>query len=307
MKTENRAPVLILGFNRPRLLSRVISKVIGWSPPAIYVSIDGPPIGDERVLRAVYRCQSLVRDFAEMHPMIVRFESENLGCKDGVVAGINWFFENEENGIILEDDCDPDNSFYSYCSWLLAELSDNPNAISISGHRPMRRTNPKMETVQSRYPQIWGWGTWRRVWQKYDKSINSWPALRKTDWLVETVGLSSTAAKFWTQRFDQVHSGELDTWDYQFTFQSFLTNSFSTIPPVNLVKNTGFDRNATHTRFRAWIESNSWRGTVGPPYQVNTGGLDNKMDAWLERWAYKTWRSVAFNSIRSGHRHGLIT
>ena len=33
--------------------------------------------------------------------------------------GINWFFENEEEGVILEDDVLPIQSFFEYCDELL--------------------------------------------------------------------------------------------------------------------------------------------------------------------------------------------
>ena len=42
------------------------------------------------------------------------FRDKNLGCKYAVSSAIDWFFENEEMGIILEDDCLPSQSFFWY-------------------------------------------------------------------------------------------------------------------------------------------------------------------------------------------------
>ena len=40
------------------------------------------------------------------------------------VSATNWFFENEDYGIILEDDLVPDKSFFEYCEILLDKYKE---------------------------------------------------------------------------------------------------------------------------------------------------------------------------------------
>jgi hypothetical protein len=54
-------------------------------------------------------------------------------------------------------------------------------------------------------------------------------------------------AKFWTNIFERVYRGEIDTWDYQWVFANWLEGRATILPAVNLIKNIGFDANATHT------------------------------------------------------------
>ena len=42
-----------------------------------------------------------------------------LGVEEQCLKAINWFFDNESEGIILEDDCIPNEEFIPYCSKLL--------------------------------------------------------------------------------------------------------------------------------------------------------------------------------------------
>ena len=62
------------------------------------------------------------------------FQNKNLGCRKGVTAGIDWFFSNEEMGIILEDDCIPSLSFFQFCDQMLLEYQFNEKVFMISGH-----------------------------------------------------------------------------------------------------------------------------------------------------------------------------
>ena len=48
-----------------------------------------------------------------------KFCNSNKGCKYAVSSAIDWFFDNETEGIILEDDCIPNIEFLIYCSALL--------------------------------------------------------------------------------------------------------------------------------------------------------------------------------------------
>ncbi len=89
------------------------------------------------------------------------FRDHNLGCKHGCISAIDWFFENEEMGIILEDDILPDHSFFKYCEDLLIKHYDDNTVIHING---ANFSNDKLENDCSYFfsnlPVIWRWATW---------------------------------------------------------------------------------------------------------------------------------------------------
>jgi hypothetical protein len=61
------------------------------------------------------------------------FSKYNLGCKIAVSHGIKWFFENEEEGIILEDDCLPHLDFFLFCEKLLEKYRNDERILTITG------------------------------------------------------------------------------------------------------------------------------------------------------------------------------
>jgi len=52
---------------------------------------------------------------------------------------------------------------------------------------------------------------------------------------------------YWTNIFERVYKGEIDTWDYQWLFACWIQNGHNILPNVNLVSNIGFNMEATHT------------------------------------------------------------
>ena len=46
------------------------------------------------------------------------YRGQNMGCGHGPdqCHNMGWFLINVEQGIILEDDCVPDESFFTYCA-----------------------------------------------------------------------------------------------------------------------------------------------------------------------------------------------
>ena len=73
-----------------------------------------------------------------------------------------------------------------------------------------------------------------------------WPAWRDSaGWLNK---MSDRAERdTWTNIFDRVYRGEIDTWDYQWTACVWYYGGLTATPNVNLVTNIGFGPDATHT------------------------------------------------------------
>ena len=98
----------------------------------------------------------------------------------------------------------------------------------------------------SGYNHIWGWATWKRVWNYYDKNISFWPEWSKSkDWKEKFPDLLERI--FWKRNFDSVYRNNIDTWDYQWVYTVLINGGLSILPNKNLVSNIGFGAGATHT------------------------------------------------------------
>ncbi len=273
--------ILLIIFNRPDKTKSIIKALSEFKPPVIYVSADGPRDLNENATCNYTR--SLISMIDWDCKVITNFIPTNLGCKVAVSKAIDWFFSMEDEGIILEDDCLPSNDFYEFCSTMLEKYRYNDSVGSISGTKisPFFK-NYKYDYFLSKYPNIWGWATWKRVWSKYDVNISNWEDLWRINKIDEYLS-DPILVNYWRKVFKNVYESKIDTWDYQFVYLYFKEKYRCIIPNKNLIKNIGFDAEATHTLSEtSWVSkrliekfnlnTNSYKGditNINYDYDVN--------------------------------------
>lgn len=238
--------VLFLIFNRPDLTKMVFNRIREVRPEHLYIAADGPRKNnptDVEKCKETRRIVDLIDWNCEVKTL---FREENLGCGQAVKSATDWFFSQEESGIILEDDCLPDPTFFQYCAELLLRYKDVEKIGVISGDQFVKTEDLKTSYYFTNFPHLWGWATWRRVWINYDFNMKDWPRVSQTKLLTDLTGSKYYADK-WKEIFGKVFEGKIDTWDYQFVFMLWVKNQLSIAPKNNLVINIGFGPGATHT------------------------------------------------------------
>ena len=249
LKTSKiKTAILFLVFNRPKITREVFQMIRKAKPPRLYVAGDGARNNKDGEEEQIAKVRKIATNVDWPCDVKTLFRDKNLGCKKAVSEAITWFFENEEKGIILEDDCLPHLDFFNFCENLLDYYDKDEKIICITG---VNFQNGKIRGdgsyYFSKFNHCWGWASWKRAWQKYQKDILFWPTWSKSDeWLKHTP--DNVEQKFWKKIFDQVYAGKIDTWDYQWTASSWYQNGLTITPNVNLVSNIGFGDNSTHTK-----------------------------------------------------------
>lgn len=242
-----KTAVLFLIFNRPDTTRQVFEAIRKAKPPRLYVAADGPradKAGEAEKVEQARRIATQVDWECEVKTL---FREKNLGCRVAVSSAIDWFFENEEEGIILEDDSLPSQSFFWFCEELLEKYRDDMRIMAVSGDNFQKdRVRNEFSYYFSRFNHCWGWASWRRAWSYYEKDMQSWPYIRDNDYMQDIL-LDKAAVKYWSKIFEAVYKNKIDTWDYQWTFSCWIQNGLTVLPNVNLVSNIGFDGDATHT------------------------------------------------------------
>lgn len=243
-----KTAVLFLVFNRLDTTKQVFQAIREAKPPRLYIAADGAresKEGEAEKVKAVrdYILQNIDWD-CEVKTL---FREKNLGCKIAVSSAITWFFENEEMGIILEDDCLPSQSFFWFCEELLVRYRDDTRIGQISGFNPLVEFDFNGASYGfSKFGPIWGWASWSRVWKKYDVNIKKWKKIKKIN-QVDFFTDNNQEKQWRIELFDRMYNKEIDTWDYQWSFVKLIESQLSIIPFVNLIKNIGFGEDATHT------------------------------------------------------------
>ncbi len=238
--------VLFIIFNRPETTFKVFNVIKEAKPKLLFISGDGPRNSNES--EVVYKLRrdilSLIDWDCEVKTL---FQINNLGCGKSVSSSITWFFQNVNEGIILEDDCLPSLSFFRYCQELLEKYRDNRKVFMISGDGRSTKNNLILgDYCFVKYPMIWGWATWSRSWDGYDIHISNWQGRKNK--LLNNLTENKGTQRYFREVFELCHINEIDTWDYQFAYLIFSNEGLCIVPKVNLISNIGFGPNATHTR-----------------------------------------------------------
>ena len=239
--------VLFLVFNRPDTTAKVFEAIRKAKPPRLYLAADGPRMSRVGEAEKVARVREIAT--AVDWPCEVRtlFREENLGCKSAVSGAISWFFEYEEQGIVLEDDCLPNPEFFTFCEKLLERYSMDDRVSVITGNN-FQDSHQRGDASYyfSKYNHCWGWATWRRAWQNYQGDLPFWHDWsRSGDWFKHTP--DPVEGRYWAQIFERVGAGQTDSWAYPWTASVWHHGGLTATPNVNLVSNIGFGPDSTHT------------------------------------------------------------
>ena len=108
------SPVLFLIFNRPETTQQVFSAIRKAKPTRLYVAADGPRADYPNDVESCKIARSLATKVAWNCDVKSLFREKNLGCGLAVTNAIDWFFAQESEGIILEDDTKPSEQFQKF-------------------------------------------------------------------------------------------------------------------------------------------------------------------------------------------------
>ncbi len=241
-------PILFLIFNRPECTARVLNEIRQARPTKLFIVADGPRVDSPDDVSKCAEVRRIIDDGLDWHCEVLQNYSDiNMGCAQRVSSGISWFFENVEEGIILEDDCLPDRTFFPFCQELLGKFRFDARIGQICGTpficQELQRSS---SYIFSRYGPIWGWASWRRAWKYYDLRLSNWPQAKELSCL-DSISLTSHEKKKRHAIYENIYNGNLYTWDYQWGYAKMSQSLLSIIPSVNMIVNIGFGVDATHT------------------------------------------------------------
>ena len=153
-------PVLYCCYNRLDLIKKSLKIIENIECKKIYIAIDGPKenLDDIKKNNEVLK---YIKSINFKSNISILSREKNLGCKVAISEAINWLFQNEEQGIILEEDLLPNQSFFKFCDNLLEKYKDKQNVMMISGTNYLGEKIISNKYIYSEHFLIWGWATWK--------------------------------------------------------------------------------------------------------------------------------------------------
>jgi hypothetical protein len=234
--------VLFLVFNRPDLTERVFEEIRKAKPARLYLASDGPRKDKKGENDLVEKVRKIVNTVDWPCKVKKLFRKNNLGCKHGVSQAITWFFKHEKEGIILEDDCLPSQSFFIFCDTLLKKYRKSDISM-ISGYTILEQDS-KISYRYSHLVNIWGWASWRGSWKYYNPNLDIKDIVTNNHIFSKFLAHSNSEKK----KFISFIKNKVDTWDMQWIFACIKNYNYAILPTKSLIENIGFDLRATHTK-----------------------------------------------------------
>jgi hypothetical protein len=269
-----KTAVLFLVFNRIETTEQVFAAIRQAKPPRLYVAADGAredKPGEDLKVKAVR--EYVINEIDWDCEVKTLFRDKNLGCRYAVSGAITWFFENEERGIILEDDCLPNQSFFWFCEELLEKYKNNMEIWHIGGSNFQSRIMGQPESYYfSIFNHVWGWATWRNRWKFHDVELTD----MEDDLFLSKI-FKSSDLNYWKKIFRKVKIEKFDSWAYLWSFKMWEKGGLAVVPNLNMVSNIGYGREATHTSKKNPIlalKTYEMRDVIHPEFVSQNIGAD---------------------------------
>jgi len=287
---SSKTTVVLLFFNRPDTTRRVMAQIRKARPRTLILNQDGPrpDVPGEQALVEVTR--NVVEDIDWVCEVVRVYSETNMGLRKRVTTGLDEVFSRVDRAIILEDDCVANDSFFAFADQMLEKYADDQRVGIVSGNNFLRG---EFVTSDSYFfspdVRIWGWATWRRVWQDFSAEglSHEWSKEEAASILAHFPSVSRRKALISMAAMAQ----SIDSWALPFVLHSRKRDYVSIVPEVNLVKNIGFGSSSTHTRFESFADEIPTRPLEFPlrhPNEVVQNVEAGKLEHRLHR---KMWLS----------------
>jgi len=234
-------PILFLIYNRPDTTKRVFESIKKAKPTKLYIASDGPRTNKENEEKRCDETKQIVENIdweCDVHRL---YRTKNLGCGKAIREAITWFFSFETEGIILEDDCVPSQSFYPFCLKMLEMYNNDKKVMMISGNNPISTiTNNSNDYHFLKWPHIWGWATWKDRWELYDNNLTDWPKFNINFAKDKYYNKAPIFREWASQTLDSVYlKGDKTTWSWKWAYTMLIRNGVTIVPNKNLIDNIG--------------------------------------------------------------------
>ncbi len=239
-----KSPILLLTFKRPYETKKVLKQILSIKPRTLYIFQDGAKTDFKKRDSELYdKTSKLIQKYQKFKCIKYLKFKKNIGQRFLAKKVLDIVFKKEKEIIFLEDDTFPEKSFFKFCSLMLKRYERNKNVYHISGCNLYdgtihRKINNK-SFLFSKYPQFWGWATWKNKWNKfYEAEITDWRKNKKK--FLNLFQDHKDERRFFEFYVENNSKGKHIGWDIPWIYKLILNKKLTVISGTNSIKNIGF-------------------------------------------------------------------
>lgn len=248
----NLAPIVLFVYNRPwhteQTLIALMQNELAQNS-ILYIYADGPKEdASPDTIAKMQETRTIIRKKNWCKEVYIIEAERNKGLAESIIDGVTHVLNKFKKAIVLEDDLITSTGFLQYMNDALRKYVNAENVMQISGHCfPVSAIKKKNSSFFIPFCTSWGWGTWQRAWNKFDKNASGYERL-KTDPKLEMEFNLDNSYFYSKMLINQMESKNIDSWAIRWWWSIFKENGISLFPDKSLVKNIGFDTSGTHTQ-----------------------------------------------------------
>jgi len=280
-------PILLMVYIKPSTTLKVINRLREIKPSKIYISINVPP-KKHFELKKNKKVIEITKTIDWKCKIVLKKRKKHVDAYTSYKDAINWFFKNENEGIILEDDTLPNKSFFYFCEKMLKIYRNDKRISQVCGSSFINKKITEDKYSFSNYTLCWGYATWKRSIKDFDEKMKDWPYLKKNNYLFQLIK-DKKFVEYWSDIFDIQYSKKFRAWDYIWLYSNWKKNKFSIIPHKHLIKNIGFVKEATHTKikYKDWYNNLETEEFNNLSIKKKPIKLDFSYDLWISKKIFK--------------------
>ena len=275
-------PVLFLVFNRPDLAQISFERIRAVRPPRLYIHCDGARTDRAGEAERVALSRQIADSVDWPCEVFTLYRDQNAGLRKALSGAITWFFEHESAGIIMEDDCLADPSFFRFCSELLEQYADDEAVMHIGAWNLIEAQTKTLQEAYfwSSFSIVTAFATWRRAWEKMDLSMAELDDYERSGQVKQLVDLAPAQA-YMLDKFRVTQALKNRSWAYSWFYSILINNGLCILSTKNLIQNIGFGDEATNTTNRNTASEIGASSVVFPLIHPKNRSIDKARERQL--------------------------
>lgn len=247
------SPILFITFVRPEYARRSWDAIKAARPKKLYFYSNKGRSEKEGEIERNEEIRSFINEIDWDCDLHTFFREKCVDIYTSLWGAMDWLFEKEESGIIIEEDCVATKAFFQFCDDLLPRYANNPKVRMITGNNYTPEYNPKgVDYFFSHITNIYGWASWRDRWQGLDRKMTNWDEVKNRPMRKY---FPTYLCYMWYKLNMQRIYDNIDTsnpWDFITLYNSIKNDQCSIIPKCNLVWDIGVSGSHHKTKKREY-------------------------------------------------------
>ena len=230
-----QVPIAFFIYKRPELTKAVFQQIIASQLKDVFVFADGPTNDLEK--EKCEETRAIIDQFQDGKMRLHKhYQEDNIGLYENIKQGLSLVFTQFDQVIILEDDCMPHQSFFTFCLKNLEKFRYDHHIMQISGTSLLNDSHGGFKSLESKYSlPNWGWDTWKRAWEKFNPEFTTF----KTNEDFFTKKLINDDSLPIIKALSSLSYGNRNSWDVQWMADLWINGGHTILPSTNLITNLG--------------------------------------------------------------------